>query len=54
MKKSEYKTPAIETIELDNQIALALQSEPPVGPEEVLNYQNHSFNQSPFEATENA
>lgn len=34
--KKKYKTPEIEIIILDNEISLALDSTPPVGPEEVL------------------
>ena len=35
MKK--YTLPAIEVIVLDNEISLALESAPPVGPSETLN-----------------
>ena len=34
MEKSTYKTPQIERIELDNEISLALQSNPATGPGE--------------------
>jgi hypothetical protein len=37
MKKKQYTAPAIEIIELDNEISLALESAPPVGPSETLN-----------------
>jgi hypothetical protein len=37
MEKKKYISPRIEIIELDNEISLALQSSPPVGPSEVLN-----------------
>ena len=37
MEKQKYITPRIEWIPLDNEISLALESNPPVGPEEVLN-----------------
>jgi len=43
MKKKKYITPRIEWIPLDNDISLALESNPPIGPEEVLNTM-----QSPF------
>lgn len=43
INKQEYITPQIISIKLDYEISLALQSEPPVGPEETSN----SF-QSPF------
>lgn len=38
MEKKQYTAPAIEIIELDNEISLALASEaPPTGPSETLN-----------------
>jgi len=37
MEKKKYITPRIEWIQLDNEISLALESNPPAGPEEVLN-----------------
>lgn len=37
MEKKKYNTPQLQLIELDNEISLALESNPPVGPEEVLN-----------------
>jgi hypothetical protein len=38
MKKKKYKVPEIELIELDNEISLALESAPPVGPSEGFNF----------------
>jgi len=35
MKKS-YIAPQIELIEIDNEIALALESNPPIGPDETM------------------
>jgi hypothetical protein len=34
MEKKKYITPQFELVQLDNEIALALQSTPPLGPEE--------------------
>lgn len=36
-EKRSYFPPIVETIELDNEISLALESNPPAGPEEVNN-----------------
>ncbi len=35
--KKQYTVPVIEIIILDNEISLALESAPPVGPSETLN-----------------
>jgi len=41
MEKKKYIAPCIEIIILDNEISLALQSAPPIGPEELgYNHQN--------------
>ena len=37
MEKKKYISPRIEIIFLDNEISLALESTPPVGPSETLN-----------------
>ena len=37
MEKQKYITPRIEWIPLDNEISLALESNPPIGPGETLN-----------------
>ncbi len=37
MEKKTYNAPQIELIILDNEISLALESSPPVGPSETLN-----------------
>lgn len=42
--KTHYITPLIEWIALDNEISLALESNPPIGPDEIL-----FSKQSPFE-----
>jgi hypothetical protein len=41
MEKKQYIEPEIEHIELDNEISLALQSEPPLGPGEEAGLQSH-------------
>ena len=43
MEKKKYIAPRIEWIPLDNEISLALQSNPPAGPDELVN-----VFQSPF------
>ena len=37
MEKKQYTTPQLQLIELDNEISLALESNPPAGPSETLN-----------------
>ena len=37
MEKKKYITPQVEFILIDNEISLALESVPPVGPSESLN-----------------
>jgi len=37
MEKKTYSTPQIELIALDKEIALILESNPPLGPDETLN-----------------
>ena len=39
MKKKKYSAPRIEWIQLDSDISLALESNPPLGPEETNNSQ---------------
>ena len=41
-----YSTPVIERVILDNEISLALESSPPVGPGEIV--QNNSQSNNPF------
>jgi len=44
MEKKKYISPRIEWIPLDNEISLALESAPPVGPDESFNFnQNNPF-----------
>lgn len=44
MEKLKYIAPTIEIIELDNEISLALESNPPAGPDET-NLQTPEFYQ---------
>jgi len=46
MEKKKYITPSIEWIPLDNNISLALESSPPVGPDEVKNNFSSPFKDS--------
>ena len=43
--KKKYIKPRIEIIFLDNEISLALESAPPVGPSETLNCIENPFKQ---------
>jgi hypothetical protein len=45
MEKKIYTAPAIEIILLDNEISLALESSPPVGPSESFNSVQTPFKQ---------
>ncbi len=45
MEKKKYNTPQLQLIELDNEISLALESAPPVGPSETLNNIQTPFKQ---------
>lgn len=45
MEKKQYIAPHIEIISLDNEISLALESSPPLGPGELAeSLQNSPFN----------
>ncbi len=47
--KRVYTTPQIERVELDNEISLALESSPPIGPnEEMPFFAPEYFNHDPF------
>lgn len=50
MEKKTYITPQVETIELDNEISLALASSPPAGPSETINKMTSPeyFSSEPF------
>ena len=41
--KKKYTVPAIEIIFLDNEISLALESNPPLGPDETVNNRQNPF-----------
>lgn len=43
-----YTAPQIELVELDNEISLALESTPPMGPNESRNIMPESYNDNPF------
>jgi len=43
--KKKYTKPRIEIIFLDNEISLALESAPPVGPDETFNSVQNPFKQ---------
>jgi len=45
MEKKKYNAPLVEHIILDNVISLELESNPPIGPEEVFNYIQSPFKQ---------
>lgn len=46
--KKKYKTPRIEIIFLDNEISLALESTPPMGPNETRFIPNEQVYFDPF------
>jgi hypothetical protein len=52
MEKKKYTIPEIEIVLLDNEISLALESNPPDGPEEGYNrfYQPEKFDSNIFNA----
>jgi hypothetical protein len=47
-EKRMYNSPEIELIKLDNEISLALESYPPVGPDESKNYAPEYFDNFSF------
>ena len=49
-KKPEYTSPRIELIELDNEISLVLDSNPPVGPGGGYLIKPEYLNNDPFKA----
>jgi len=50
-KKKIYFSPQIDCVKLDNEISLALESTPPIGPDEVMNKIPDYFNNDPFRNT---
>ncbi|MGC9150177.1 MAG: hypothetical protein ACP5F6_00230 [Microbacter sp.] len=49
--KRIYIAPEIETIQLDHEISLALESTPPNGPDETLNTREHFTPNDPYNPT---
>jgi len=49
--KRNYNTPLIQSIQLDNEISLVLESAPPSGPGEPLVSTPEYFNNDPFKTT---
>ena len=49
-RKLTYFSPQIERIKLDNEISLALESTPPLGPGETMNSVPEYFNNDPFKS----
>jgi hypothetical protein len=49
--KKKYVAPRIEWIPLDNEISLALESAPPVGPSESALIAPNNQNNNPFNTT---
>ena len=47
-QKNVYVAPRVERIELDNEIALQLESTPPKAPGEAMNAAPEYFNNDPF------
>ena len=47
-EKRVYRAPMIERIKLDNEISLALESAPPLGPGETMNSVPEYLNNDPF------
>jgi hypothetical protein len=45
-KKQMYNSPAIVCVELDNEISLALESSPPLGPDETLSSVQNPFKEN--------
>ncbi|MEI6555654.1 MAG: hypothetical protein WCL70_08710 [Paludibacter sp.] len=48
IKKNNYVAPSVERIELDNEIALQLESTPPKAPGEAHLHAPEHFNNDPF------
>ena len=48
--KKKYTTPQVQIISLDNEISLALQSSPPEGPDETMNYNIEQDINNPFKS----
>lgn len=48
--KLVYSQPEITRMKLDNEISLALESNPAAGPDEVMNNTHEYFNNDPFKS----
>lgn len=46
--KKTYTQPLLESVKLDNEISLALESSPPAGPEEAM-LSTEYYNNNPFD-----
>ena len=51
-EKRNYSAPAIELIQLDNEISLALESSPPTGPNEGALFKPEYMNKDPFKSNQ--
>lgn len=49
MEKKNYISPVVEIVFLDNEISLALESEPPFGPDERASVVPVNFDSNPFD-----
>ncbi len=47
-QKKKYQSPEIIHVELDNEISLALESNPPTGPDEVNNSLQNNYMNDPY------
>jgi len=50
VEKRRYNSPKIVCIQLDNEISLALESSPPIGPSEGALMRPDNINNNPFKA----
>lgn len=48
INKSEYSKPEIEVVKLDNEISLALESNPPNGPNESAMFDSNNPKNNPY------
>ncbi len=46
--KKKYISPSIETIHLDNEISLVLESNPPFGPDEIAISNQNYYSNTPY------
>jgi hypothetical protein len=50
IEKRTYIVPALKQIQLDNEISLALESNPPFGPDETMNKAPQYFSVEPYKS----